>query len=524
MDSPDIDVEKTAGQADICSRQTSGNSSSSDTHGNAIVLAQHGAERDLKDFARDGTRYGMTFRVDEASQSVGSSQSSTIEKELYPLPDQWGSERSRYLRYTFFSVYRRLFTLVFVANMAVFVGLLASDRSSALTLSHIATAASANIMVAILIRQEHVINLLYLITLLVPRSAPLYIRRHAAKIYCFGGVHSSTATTAVIWFILFTGMVTRDFVLGSPSQIRKAPAIMVITYLLLVILVSVLIFAFPRFRQLYHNSFEAMHRFAGWTALGMFWVQSIIVTNALRKEQPGSSLGMALVTSPTFWFLAVSTSSIILPWLRLRKRAVRAERLSSHATRLHFDYTTLPVVSGIRVSDNPMKEWHAFACMPERNGRGFSMIVSNAGDWTSRHINDPPKKLWVRGSPTFGVLRIGPLFHRTVVVATGSGIGPCLSFLMAFPMQCRVLWSTRNPLITYGQAIIDEVYRADSQAVIIDTSKISGRPDMVLSTYHLYKESRAEAVFVISNPKVTHLIVHAMETRRIPAYGPIFDS
>ncbi len=32
------------------------------------------------------------------------------------------------------------------------------------------------------------------------------------------------------------------------------------------------------------------------------------------------------------------TSSIILPWLRLRKVPVRAEVLSSHAVRLYFDY------------------------------------------------------------------------------------------------------------------------------------------------------------------------------------------
>jgi hypothetical protein len=34
----------------------------------------------------------------------------------------------------------------------------------------------------------------------------------------------------------------------------------------------------------------------------------------------------------------------------------------------------------------------------------------------------------------------------------------------------------------------------------------------------------AEAVFVISNPKVTDLVEYGMRSRGVPAYGPIFDS
>ncbi len=47
---------------------------------------------------------------------------------------------------------------------------------------------------------------------------------------------------------------------------------------------------------------------------------------------------------------------------------------------------------------------------------------------------------------------------------------------------------------------------------------------MVALTYQLVLESNAEAVFIISNPKVTKKVVYGMETRGIPAYGAIFDS
>ena len=47
---------------------------------------------------------------------------------------------------------------------------------------------------------------------------------------------------------------------------------------------------------------------------------------------------------------------------------------------------------------------------------------------------------------------------------------------------------------------------------------------MVALTYQLYREFDAEAVFVISNPKVTRKVVYGMETRGVAAYGAIFDS
>jgi hypothetical protein len=59
--------------------------------------------------------------------------------------------------------------------------------------------------------------------------------------------------------------------------------------------------------------------------------------------------------------------------------------------------------------------------------------------------------------------------------------------------------------------------------MIIDT-KASGRPDMVALTYRLYVESDAEAVFVISNPKLTRKIEYGMVSRGVPAFGPARDS
>jgi hypothetical protein len=85
------------------------------------------------------------------------------------------------------------------------------------------------------------------------------------------------------------------------------------------------------------------------------------------------------------------------------------------------------------------------------------------------------------------------------------------------------LWSTKDPETTYQKDIIDHVKIADPHAVILNTT-ITGRPDLIQEAYTLYQDSGAEAVFVISNPRVTRKVVYALESRGVPTFAPIFDS
>lgn len=176
-------------------------------------------------------------------------------------------------------------------------------------------------------------------------------------------------------------------------------------------------------------------------------------------------------------------------------------------------------------------EWHAFATVTKPGVDGFSLVVSNAGDWTKRQIGRAPERLWVRGIPACGVLRIAPLFKRIVLMATGSGIGPCLPVLLAKKVPMRVFWSTPNPEQTFGEEIIASVKGADPDAVIWNTRK-QGKPDMMKEAWKLIAESgmtndgryEVEAVCIIANKKVTEMVVRGMEVRGLAAYGAIFDS
>lgn len=442
--------------------------------------------------------------------------------EMPQLPYKRERRIWRRLRHNLFSVYQRLFTLVFIGNMIAFIIEVVMHRHSkpfGPPLGNVATAGTANILGAILIRQEIVINGLYTIFCSTPLWMPLRIRCMLAKLYHFGGVHSGCAISATVWFMLYTALVTEQQADGELDQL----AVVVIAYILLVGLLAICLFAIPNFRLFSHNTFEAVHRFAGWSAVALFWVEIVLVLHAQAKDPGSNSLGILVVKAPAFWLLLVTTFFIVLPWLQLRKVTAYPEVLSSHAVRIHFKYMKVAPVRGIRITHNPMKEWHAFASIPEADGSSFSLLVSDNGDWTKKQIMLPAKSYWVRGIPTTGVLRMASVFKRVVIITTGSGIGPVLSMLVGHPLSCRILWSTPNPVETYGESILTAVANADPDAMIINT-RASGRPDIVALTYHLYLEAQAEAVFCISNPPLTRKVVYAMESRGIPAFGPIWDS
>lgn len=444
--------------------------------------------------------------------------------QLPNLPHKRDRRILRRLRYNLLAVYQRLFSVVFIGNMIAFIIEVVLHRHShpfGPPLGNLATAVAANVMGAILIRQEYVINSLYNIFCWTPLWMPLRFRRAVSKLYHFGGVHSGCAVSATAWFILYSALVTKRYADGDFDQ----PAVIAITYILLTLFLTLCVFAIPKLRIFSHNTFEAVHRFGGWAAVALFWVEIFLVLHAESKIPGTDSFGSSVVQAPAFWFLLVVTFFIILPWIRLRKVEAFPEVLSKHAVRIHFKYSYKNIgnVIGLRITHNPMKEWHAFATIPDADGSSFSLIVSDNGDWTKKQIMEPAHSYWIRGIPVTGVLRMATVFRRIVLVATGSGIGPCLSFLTSHPMPCRLLWSTPNPVQTYGENVMQAVAKADPEAMIIDT-RASGRPDVVALTYHLYLETKAESVFVISNPYLTSKLVYGLESRGVPAYGPIWDS
>ncbi|VDC04455.1 unnamed protein product [Peniophora sp. CBMAI 1063] len=430
------------------------------------------------------------------------------------VPAKTQGHYMRNLRHQIFTLYRRLFGVIFVANMIVLVALFSLGHHNT---EHLGLVVISNLFCAILMRQEYVINTFFTVFCAVPRSWPLRIRCLCAQVYHIGGLHSGCSVSGTLWLIIFSAQATREVIVGGPAS----PLTVAISYCILFLLLIILVLAYPRFRQAFHNHFEASHRFLGWTATALLWVQVVSLINDYRP--PSMSLGNALVQSAPFWLALILTLSLMIPWIRLRKVPVQSVVLSKHAVRIYFENVTPIPGCATHISDNPLLEWHSFAAVRELGKTGHSLVVSRAGDWTAKQIEHPPTHLWVRGIPTCGVLRILPLFRRVVLVATGSGIGPCASCLFAQDVEIQLLWTSPDVRRTFGDDLVDSMLESSPGAVIHDT-RAHGRPDMVKLTYGLVRDFNAEAVCVISNQKLTQKLVYGMRSRGIPAFGPIWDS
>lgn len=438
------------------------------------------------------------------------------------LPDKSWAQPYRGLRHRIFIVYRVLFSLMSLLNLAI---LLATLLTRSIGLDLLATLTAMNLLIAILVRQDAVVNLLYTIACSAPKAAPLWLRARLAKVYHLGGVHAGAGICATLWMLANTVCSTVSLAQGNREG--GSIATLLVSWLLCALLCIMVAGAWPAFRKRHHNTFEKMHRFFGWTSLVLFWIRTCLSVHDAHTED----FGNAIVRTPGFWLLIIATLSVASSWCFLRKVPVKSERLSDHAIRLDFDYTVPVNGSFTRLSRRPLLEWHSFATIPvptsegnfKTTGPGYSLVVSNAGDWTKNTILGAPQEIWVRGIPTCGVMRIATLFNRIVVIATGSGIGPLLGHISAPSCPTQLIWSTSNPEKTFGKPMLDTIRRSIPDAVIHDT-KLLGRPDLVKMGYNLVREFQAEAVVVIANEKITKKLVYGLETRGISAYGAIWDS
>ena len=419
--------------------------------------------------------------------------------------------------------YETVFIVILIVNFCsmatiTFQDPLAKDKN---TLRSIISACSMNFFLAVIVRNEAFINLLFWLAVSVPEPWPFWSRCLAGKVYVYGAVHTGCASAAVFWYFLFATVTAYEHTMNEGKTIARIATNWITVSIFLLIVLS----ACPLVRRSSHNIFEQIHRFAGWSSIFLLWIQLVLFEQEINSSSQ-TTTQQAILRSIPFWTVLLTTILVAYPWTRIRFRTVYPEKLSEHAVRLHFGYRITPVIgTSIKISRSPLREWHPFAIVPNpRDENAFSVIISKAGDWTNDFIDDPPLGIWVRETPVWGVLRVSTLFRPVVVLATGSGIAPCLSLFRREPSHpCHIVWSTRNPGETYGEEILKIVRTVDPQAVIINTSR-ARRPDLVKEAYTRYKEIGAEAVIVISNRKVTERTVAGLKNMGVPTHAPIFDS
>ena len=114
-------------------------------------------------------------------------------------------------------------------------------------------------------------------------------------------------------------------------------------------------------------------------------------------------------------------------------------------------------------------------------------------------------------------------FSSVLWIATGSGIASVLPHLLARPNNSHLLWITRSPRDTYGDALVDEIEGAPASALIWDTT-VNGNPDVAGLARQMFGHVHIEATVCISNRSATRIVVHDLSARGIPSFGAIWDS
>jgi hypothetical protein len=429
----------------------------------------------------------------------------------------WRRRLARGAKHPRFMPYNRLIALCLTVNLMILGHAAAAGWYADVgSVGLVGLVAQVNFAIAIVVRQQHVINAVCRLATRVPTTWPLGLRASLAKIHHLGGVHVGSALAGTLWYITFV-VALGIMAVRRPGSVWTVNV--VLSSLLAGLFMIMIAMARPSRRARKHDTFEATHRFLGWLTLVLVWANTVLFVLSRRD---GGSVAGALLSAPTVWIILLTTASSLLPWLRLRRVPVDVERPSAHVAMVHFDHGVTPFTGSVRpISRHPLHGWHTFGNLPGTNG--YRMVISRAGDWTSRFIDDPPSHVWVRGVPTAGMANVRKLFHRVVYVATGSGIGPLLAHLLVDEVPSHLVWATRDPRATYGDALVDDILRVQPDATIWNTTE-HGKPDMLALALAAYRRTGAEAVICVANKEVTGQVVHGLERLGIPAMGPIWDS
>jgi hypothetical protein len=426
-----------------------------------------------------------------------------------------------------FSAYRILIGFTFLLNTAVLIVAVERNRYERSALLGPLIATAANIFAGVLVRQEDLINVSFGFVAKTRVSLPFWLRKIIADFHHYGGLHIGCSISALLWYCYFIFLDTNSFLDNVKQGIATVWmwADIITSYAFLLAILVVCLLAHPRFRIRFHNTFEHTHRFGGWTALLVLWVNA-----GVASRNPGSP---PLYANAAMWLLAGTTFLIILPWTRMRRVPITAEAVSSREVKITFPYKSMPYTSTVRFSLSPLLEWHAFAtipCTPSPTNASAYIVISKAGDWTTAIIESPPTHMWLRKPATKNFLSFAPLFNSLLLVGTGAGIGPLLSLLSSPAIahmrdqgrQVKVMWCVYDPDAVHWQFVQDIIRNVDPEPKIFDSRE--GRPDLAFEAAFMREQYGLEAVMVVSNATVTREIVEGVKRKGSPAYGAVFDS
>ena len=327
---------------------------------------------------------------DEKAILASSASKHSEKPQQTPIPKKRASRLSIILLdQGLFTVYKRLFVVSLFLNILALV--LAATGHFTYARNRASLFSIANILALTLCRSEAFLRLVFYLTvnILGHSFVPVRIKLAVTSLLqSLGGIHSGCGVSSIAW--LFYALV-----LTLKDRDNTSTAIIAVASAILSLLCLTSLAAFPLVRHLHHNVFERVHRFAGWSALGLVWAFVVLtISYDPISRSYSDDLASKLIKTQEFWFTLAITVAIVLPWLTVRRVPVDVSSLSGHASLIKFRGGVKSGILG-RISPSPLSEWHAFGIISD--GKTSHMMLAGAvGDFTKSLVSKPPSHLWVR--------------------------------------------------------------------------------------------------------------------------------
>ncbi|WAR56364.1 hypothetical protein PtB15_7B212 [Puccinia triticina] len=420
--------------------------------------------------------------------------------------------------WTWFSPYRQMLFLVIIFQAClVLINLLGGWH---FVRTHSSAFVTGNMLVAIAIRSEWVMRLIYWISIKSFRGwTPLKFRvAVVAILYHIGGLHSGCGISAMLWLIL-------SWAYHIMNKNLYHYLVLVSLFLSMLVTVATCFFATPLIRGLHHNTFEITHRFLGW--LGIITGLIFVIASSWWdvNTQSWRASGRYLVRQEEFWFMIAIIPLVVGQWITVRNVPVTVQAPSNKASVIRVPGG---LTSGLhtRVSRGGLREWHIFGAVSEGKHADCHYIVMAVQGGFTRAINkEQPETLYTKTWKPCGLPYFSRLFDRGVAICTGSGIGAVGSTCIQHD-NWFLVWIGADLERTYGIEFMNFIKSKiqPERLLIWDTRGPLGRPDVNVELARVYKQWGAQVALFIGSPALNKSVLRTSRARGIPVFGSIWDA
>ncbi|KAG0151580.1 hypothetical protein CROQUDRAFT_36595 [Cronartium quercuum f. sp. fusiforme G11] len=473
---------------------------------------------EARTFVGDAGASVKAEKPQEKHIDISSSTSASPLKSEPSTPTCVATLRAHWLGFrTWFTPYRQLLIIVAGLNAALVVAIAAGALGGAS--QDLSVMVIVNVLIAIAIRNEWIIRLVYRVSIKCFRSARISVRIRKSIVgllYHIGGLHSGCGTSALFWLALSAYRHFRRPELYHPAVLT------LLTISVACILITCLT-AMPVVRGPRHDLFEIVHRFIGW--LGIISTLLFVVLGHVLAKNGLSISWQVIAGDAQFWMMLAILILIISSWVTTSHVPVEVFASSQKATVVKCPGG---LTSGLhsRISRGGLQEWHIFGTISEgKHADCHYLVAAVQGDFT-RNLNlEQPTRLYTKKWKPAGLPYFSRMFHRGVAICTGSGIGAIASTCIQHD-DWFLIWIGPELEKTYGRPILDLIERTipPERRLIWDTRGPMGRPDVFSLLARTYSNWCAEVVLFIGSPALNQSVLRSSREAKIPLFGSIWDA